>query len=447
MISRLRAWLNSMQAYMIGFAFSVIIVLTIVSVITVEFAGPPRRAPISIYDLARVINGEDTARVGLLGEFEKSAGPTVPVPSTFAERELSKILAADLRIPPGSVRIYMGNRSITYLDYVERQLELYKRDGKASPLISGTVVAGIRQPDGKWHVFARGSADGFLDVWLLLRASPWLGGLVLVPFSMWFSTIIARPVRAFAQAASRVGDGQQQFPVPVVGPNETRVAAIALNEMQARIRHFLRERATLVGAIAHDLRTPLHNLRFRIAGTPEKVRIAAEADILQLDQLINSILDYVENEGKALSLDAIDLTSLLQSLVDDNSDLGRNISFTGDHVRIEGDILMLRRLFSNLISNAFKFATAVTVTLSSTMSDATIQMLDDGPGMSPADLARAFEPFFRGERSRNRETGGIGLGLSIARSIAEAHSGILTLENAVGGGLLACVTLPLKHPN
>ena len=445
MIDRIREWMNSMQAYMIGFAFSVIVVLTCVSMIIIEFTGPLRRGPLSMYELSLVVRGEEPARARLRGEFEVSLRPSARLPSTTVEQGLSKILAEDLGRPADSVRVYIGNRSITYFDYLNRQVQLYTRDGRHSPSVSGTVIAAIRQGDGRWQVFSRKSQEGFQDVWLLLRASPWMGALMLIPFSMWFSTRISRPVRAFAQAASRIEGGRQPLPVPVVGPNETRVAAKALNEMHSRILTFVRERTTLVGAIAHDLRTPLNNLRFRIAGAPDSIRAAAESDIKELDQLIDTILEYVENEGKPLAIEVLDLTSLLQSLVDDSSDIGREISLTADDVQVEGDLLMLRRLFSNLIGNAFQFANAVSVDLKGDASHATVEILDDGPGMPAADLERAFEPFFRGERSRNRGTGGIGLGLSIARSIVEAHCGDLTLENASEGGLLARAIIPVKH--
>lgn len=434
-----------MQAYMIGFAVSVILVLTLVSVSFIHLAGPQRRAPLSMYDLSLVIRGEEPARVGLRSEFETIERQSAPPPSTEIEEGLASVLADDLGIPADNVRVYIGNRSITYLNYVERQLKLYARDRRASPTVTGTVIAAIKRTDDHWQVYSRESENGFQDVWLLLRASPWMGALVLVPFSMWFSTIIARPVRAFALAVARIGSDRRPMPVPVIGPNETRLAANALNEMQSRILTYVRERTTLVGAIAHDLRAPLNNLRFRIAAAPDPVRTAAEADIKQLDQLIDHFLEYVENEGKPPAIETLDLTSLLQSLVDDNSDVGREISLSAEPAQLEGDFLMLRRLFSNLISNAFKYAETVSVRLLTEDSRAMIEILDDGPGMPAADLERACEPFFRGERSRNRATGGIGLGLSIARSIAEAHHGDLKLENAAGGGLLVRVTLPLKH--
>jgi two-component system, OmpR family, sensor kinase len=445
MISRISTWVRSMQAYMIGFAMSVVVVLTLVSLIIIELAGPPRRAPVSIYDLALVIQGRQPARDGLLNEFEFSHRRSAPGAESDVERRLARVLAEDLGTSAESVRIYLGNRSTAYFDYVERQLLLYEQDGRDSPTVSGTVIAAIRQSDGNWQVFARESQNGYQDVWFLLRASPWIGALVLIPFSMWFSTLIARPMRAFTQAVRRLGSQARPVTVPVVGPNETRIAALALNEMQDRILAFVQERTTMVGAIAHDLRTPLNNLRFRIAAAPESVRAAAESDIEQLDSLINSILHYVENEGRPLSIEILDLTSLLQSLVDDNTDRGRDVTLNAENVMAEGDIVLLRRLFSNLINNSVQYSNKVMVSLKADGGNAIVEILDDGPGMPVADLARAFEPFFRGERSRNRETGGVGLGLSIAQSIAQAHRGSLTLENTADMGLLARVVLPLNR--
>ncbi len=445
MIRGFRAWLNSMQAHMIGFALGVIVVITALSISLITIAGPPQRSPMTIYDLSRVIRGLEPARTGLAQEFTRTKASHAREPASEVERQLSGFLARELKVPAADVRLYLGNRAPSHLAYVARQAALYAQDGGSSPIVQGTLIAAVRQADGTWNLYVRRSKAGFENYWQLLRASPWLGFLIVVPLSMWFSTLIARPVRAFAAAASQAGDGRREFPVPVEGPTEIRVAARALNEMQARIRDFVRERTALVGAIAHDLRTPLNNLRFRIAGAPDEVRIPAEADIRQLELLINSTLDYVESDGRILTIDPIDLGSLLESIVDDSRAQGQVAFTAAAPVRIEGDILLLRRLFANLIGNALKYASTVTVALAATPTEAIVEIRDDGPGIPPADLARAFDPFFRGERSRSRTTGGIGLGLAIVRSVAETHGGTVTLENLPAGGLLARVALPLRH--
>jgi two-component system OmpR family sensor kinase len=449
MIARMRAWLNSMQAHMIGFAFGVIAVLTAMSVAIIVIAGPPQRSPMTVYDVSRVVRGLEPAREGLAAEFTRSRTARVEDMGSAVERRLAAILAEDLEVPPDNVRLYLGNRTPSFLEYLERQATLYPRDGRGGGIIDGTVVVAVRTPGGNWNVHERRSRTGFENAWQLLRASPWLGFLVVIPFSMWFSTLIARPVRAFALAAGRVGGGKE-FPVPVAGPTEIRIAAKALNEMQARIRAFIQERTALVGAIAHDLRTPLNSLRFRIAAASDDVRIPAEKDIKQLDRLIASILEYVESDGRTLSVERIDLASLLQSMADDLHDLGVevdvDIAAGSPQVIIEGDLLLLRRLFANLIDNAAKYASHVSIKLTATPVRTIVEIADDGPGMTPADLALAFEPFFRGEPSRSRTTGGIGLGLSIAKSVAERHSGQITLANRAGGGFAVRVVLPASGP-
>lgn len=444
MIARFRVWLNSMQAHMIGFAFALILVVTILNVAFVVFAGSPRRSPLTVFDIARVVRGLPPAQESLANQFTRSTTNSARVPASEVERQLSRFLAKDLNLPPDDVRLYLGNRSATHFTFLRKQAALHLREGGSSPAIDGTVVAAIRQPNGMWDVRVRRSKAGLENYWNLLRLSPWLGFLVTIPLSMWFSAKLARPVRAFVRAASQVGGGKA-FAVPVVGPTEIRVAANALNEMQARVRATIQERTALVGAIAHDLRTPLNSLRFRVARAPDDVRVAAENDIKQLDRLINSILEYVEGEGRALSVETIDLSSLLLSLVDDLRDRGIAIQFDPIPVQIAGDLLLLRRMFANLIDNAVRFAAHVSISLTSTATEAVVEIADDGPGMSPPDLARAFEPFFRGEPSRNRTTGGIGLGLAIAKSVAESHGGQIFLTNDAGGGLIVRVVLPTGH--
>lgn len=444
MTARLRIWLNSMQAHMIGFAFGVIAIMTAMSVVFVVIAGPPQRSPMTIYDVSRVVRGLPPAQADLAAEFTRSVSTEARLPPSEAERHLSRVLAKNMKLPSEAVRVNLGNRSAGYFDYVERQAALYDQDGGASPILSGTVEAAVRRADGTWEIYERRSKTGLADYWNLLRASPWLGFLILIPLSMLFSAWLSRPVRVFAQAAGQVGGGKE-YPVPVAGPTEIRVAAKALNEMQARIRAFVRERTALVGAIAHDLRTPLNSLRFRIARAPDDVRVPAEEDIKQLDRLIGSILDYVESGGRRLSVDTIDLTSMLQSLVDDLEDQGFAIEFEALPVNIQGDLLLLRRMFANLIDNAVKYGSRVAISLRTVADQVRVEIADDGPGLSQPDLAKAFEPFFRGEPSRNRATGGIGLGLAIARSVAEAHGGQIILSNAAGGGLVASVSLPFRQ--
>jgi two-component system, OmpR family, sensor kinase len=440
----LLAWLNSIQARIIGFALGVILLVTAVSFAIAQLSGPAR-TPVSIYDLAKVMRGARPAQSDLAKQFKRFVRSDMPDHESAVEARLAGILARELDISGDDVRLHLGNRSDTYFDYLRRQLDNYDRDGRASPIVSGRVTAAVRRADARWEVFDRPGRPGRRDPWQLLRASPWLGALLVIPLGLWFGTLLARPVRDFARAARRAGDGRAEVRVPVAGPTEIRIAAEALNEMQARIGNYMQERTALVAAIAHDLRTPLNSLRFRLAGAPPAVRDPAEKDVEQLDALINAILDYVESDKKILKVEPIDLTSLIQSIIDDLlSELDVDMEHL-DELKIEGDILLLRRLFSNLLLNAAKFATQVYVRVQADSSNAIVEIADNGPGMSPADLSLAFEPFFRGERSRSRSTGGVGLGLSIVKSTVEAHGGTVELTNRPAGGLLARVALPMRQ--
>ncbi|RYG88502.1 ATP-binding protein [bacterium] len=138
--------------------------------------------------------------------------------------------------------------------------------------------------------------------------------------------------------------------------------------------------------------------------------------------------------------------SLLQTLADDCRDGGANVAFTAARkITVRGDIVRLRRLFTNLLENAIKFGNRVALAYDRDGEDVVVDFVDDGPGMAEEDLPRAFDPFFRGERSRNRSTGGIGLGLAIAESAARAHDGTIELRN-VPGGFRARVRLPMGAP-
>jgi two-component system OmpR family sensor kinase len=440
----LLAWLNSIQVRMVGFALGVILVVTAVSIAIVQLSGPAR-TPVSIYDLGKVMRGVKPAQSDLAVQFERRAVTDMPDDQSPIEARLARLLAMELGTSPDNVRFRLGNRSDTYFSYVGRQLDSYDRDGRASPILSGGITAAWRHSDGRWEVFERASRPGMRDGWQLLRASPWFGAVLVIPLGLWFGTLLARPVRTFARAARRAGDGRTELPVPVTGPTEIRIAAEAVNEMQARIREYMRERTTLVAAIAHDLRTPLNNLRFRLATAPPAIRDPAEGDVEQLEALINAILDYVESDRKELTVELVDLTSLVQSIIDDMPATSRIEMNEVGEVKIEGDILLLRRLFSNLIANGAKFATKVEVHLRSEERQAVVEIVDNGPGMSPSDLSLAFEPFFRGERSRNRSRGGVGLGLAIVKSAVEAHGGEVTLTNRPEGGMIARVSLKNRH--
>jgi two-component system, OmpR family, sensor kinase len=213
--------------------------------------------------------------------------------------------------------------------------------------------------------------------------------------------------------------------------------------MQARLNRYVDDRTMIIGAVAHDLRTPLMRLALRLDQAPEPLRRACEGDIRDMQAMISATLAYVRDVGEPASRRPLDLRSLAETVTDDLSDRGEPVTLApGLPVVIEGNSAAMKALVTNLVSNALKYAGSAEVSLWREDQVATIEVCDNGPGIPPEDLERVFEPFYRGERSRNRDTGGFGLGLASVRAVARAHGGEVTLENRGSGGLCARVTLP-----
>jgi signal transduction histidine kinase len=305
-------------------------------------------------------------------------------------------------------------------------------------------TVGLKQPNGQWTLVTP-THRAMLAPWQQ-RVLIWFGlsALAVAPISYLFARRLASPFAIFAAAAERLGRDPRAPPLTVRGSAEIRMATSAFNDMQNRLRRYVDDRTSMIAAIAHDLRTPLTRLRFRVESAPEELRAKMSADIDQMEAMIAATLAFVRDTASEPQRSRLELSSLLESVVDDMADTGANVKFEpAERVVLNGDSLALRRLFSNLLENARKFGGAARANLSVRDGSAVVEIDDDGPGVPPAELERVFDPFYRREPSRNRQTGGIGLGLSVARSIARSHGGDLVLENRVGGGLTARATLPL----
>ena len=232
--------------------------------------------------------------------------------------------------------------------------------------------------------------------------------------------------------------------MPAGGPREVRRLAAAFDAMRDRLSRAYEARATMLAAIAHDLGTPLTRIGFWLDRLPEEERVRAVADMAEMRAMIGSVLSFAR-DGIAGRQVRLDLGSLLDVLVEDMAVVGHPVTLadSGPRAVLLGDPVALRRLFANLIENALRYAGPAEVAWTCADGWAEIQVQDHGPGIDPVLLPRLFEPFVRGEPSRNRDTGGSGLGLSIVRAIAEAHGGTAGLANRPGGGAVATVRLPL----
>jgi signal transduction histidine kinase len=371
--------------------------------------------------------------------------PPRPALEGFAIPSIRVRLAADLGVPATNV-VVAGERG----PLSDRRVGRILRDRAASMgvreeehFLVAPFQVGVRQPNGAWLVVR--SHPVLINDWQK-RVALWfvLSAIAMAPVVWIFARRLSRPIGLFADAAERLGRDPRAEPLALKGPAEIRVAATAFNEMQGRLRRYVEDRTAMMGAIAHDLRTPLTRLRFRIEGLPEDQRAKMSSDIDQMEEMISAALRFVRDETRPAERTPLELSSLLESLCDEMAETGAKTEVeSGEKVVLEGDPMALRRLFSNLLENAVKFGGRARARVFRDNANAVVEIEDDGPGIPPADKERVFEPFYRREPSRSRQTGGIGLGLAVVRSIARGHGGDVDLVNRDGGGLTARVQLPL----
>jgi signal transduction histidine kinase len=260
------------------------------------------------------------------------------------------------------------------------------------------------------------------------------------------SRMATRPITRLADAARELGENINRAPLDEThGPVEVRRAAAAFNAMQARIRHHMQERTHMLAAISHDLQTPLTRLRLRL----EKVGDAALReklieDMQAMQAMVREGLDLAHSIDGNDARERIDVDSLVGSLCADAREAGHSVDVNGETgVAVMASPTALRRCLGNLIDNALKYGQRAELTVSRDGGNVLVNVRDFGPGIPAAELERVFDPFYRLEDSRSRETGGTGLGLTIARNIATRLGGSVTLRNHPEGGLEARLALPV----
>jgi signal transduction histidine kinase len=252
------------------------------------------------------------------------------------------------------------------------------------------------------------------------------------------------PLKRLAQAAKNLGNDINHPPLQLTGASEIRQASAAFNAMQARIRQYIAQRTEMLAAITHDLQTPLTRLRLRLEKvTDEELQQRLIGDLSAMQEMVREGLDLARSTDTNETMQALDLDSLLDSVCADATDAGQDVELIGRvAMRAFGRPMGLRRCLVNLIDNAVKYGHNARVTAERTKGATRIRIRDSGPGIEAAELARVFEPFYRVESSRSRESGGTGLGLTIARNIAEQHGGTISLANHPEGGLEVTLILP-----
>jgi signal transduction histidine kinase len=239
-------------------------------------------------------------------------------------------------------------------------------------------------------------------------------------------------------------------PLPEKGPTEVATAARAFNTMAERIRRFVSDRTQMLAAIGHDLRTPITRLRLRAEFLEdEELRKKMLADLAEMEAMVTTTLTFARDDAATEPSVPLDLAALCRTVLDEAQDAHPDVeesAFTyrgPERLTVHARPVALKRALANLVGNALAYGGAARVKLDPPAGGiARLEVQDDGPGVPETELEAVFAPFRRLEGSRNRETGGVGLGLPIARNILRAHGGDVVLRNKPGGGLSALVTLP-----
>ncbi|WP_270937363.1 ATP-binding protein [Falsiroseomonas oryzae] len=292
-------------------------------------------------------------------------------------------------------------------------------------------------PPRPWH------SETFLAAFVLMT-------LAAAGLTLWAVRRLTRPVRDLAAAADRLGRDVNAPPLPENGPSEVATAARAFNTMAERIRRFVGDRTQMVAAIGHDLKTPITRLKLRAELLDDdEQRAKILSDLEEMEAMIGATLAFARDDAAAEPSVPLDLAALCRTVLDEAADANPDLpeaafAYAGpEHLTVRARPVALKRALANLVGNALAYGNAARLELAQAApGQLRIAIDDDGPGVPESELEAVFQPFRRLEASRNRETGGTGLGLTIARNILRAHGGDVVLRNRPEGGLRAVVTLP-----
>ncbi len=318
--------------------------------------------------------------------------------------------------------------------------------GRHRGRLHASVFVQVRLQDGSWAIF---------DSQLQPEAWTWpyramLSVLVLIVTVVLLAVFgvrwVTRPLKNFSIAATELGKNINRPPLPEIGPLEVVQAAKALNGMQTRLSRYLHDRTRILAAMSHDLKTPITRMRLRAELLDdEPIREKFIRDLSELEKMVTGTLDFMRGIETTEVIQPLDINALIESLQDDARESGHSISLIG-HASAPYPCRpqAMKRCLSNLLENAIKYGSSAQVQVMQLPASLNIVISDQGPGVPEHELERLFDPFYRLESSRNRDHGGTGLGLTIARSIAEQHGGTLTLKNGFQSGLECHLDLPLR---
>jgi signal transduction histidine kinase len=309
------------------------------------------------------------------------------------------------------------------------------------------LIVSAELSQGRWvNILWPLPSSDWRPVWGVLWQTAIIFAALLLA-AIWIGRYAARPLRALTDAAARFGpDAAAADPVPAQGPEDIRRLIASFNDMRRRIIEMLAEKDRMLGAIGHDLRTPLASLRLRAEGVEdEQERERMIATIEEMTGTLEDILSLARAGRSSEAPERVDLAALVDAVAEDLRALGHDVTVEeGDRLPVRLRPILVTRAVRNVIDNAVKYAGRARIRVRREGEAAIVEVEDEGPGIPEEDLGRVMEGFVRLETSRNRGTGGSGLGLTIARAILREEGGELGLENREGGGLKATLRLPIR---
>ncbi|HEY3799660.1 MAG TPA: ATP-binding protein [Caulobacteraceae bacterium] len=438
----------------LGLVLATLVAVVVAASIMIINIPPP---PPDVYTVAEVAQAVRTGHTAQSVEGRElivghQAPSTLTPPPGRRHLQFREGLAKVLGIDPSMIVIVQNQTRIVAFG-AEQDRPRPPRPPGAPPALNGPppeqanlfgpFQLSIRQPGGQWVTVSprRPLIDGWQQRFLLVLA---VAAFAVTPLAWWFARRIAAPIVAFARAAERLGRDPDAPPLDMHGSTEVDAAVAAFNLMQQRLKRYVTYRTTMIGAIAHDLRTPLTRLKFRLEAAPDDLRAKLVADIDEMEAMIASTLAFVQDATRPGSRTKLEVASLVETVMDEAAETGADAAVEWvERTVVDGDPIALKRLVTNLVDNALKFGSCARGRVFSEGGMAILEVDDNGPGVPETEIERAFEPFQRLESSRSRETGGAGLGLAVVRAIARGHGGEVTLQNRSEGGLRARVSLPL----
>lgn len=440
---------------------TVILSLAAVQLITALLILNTHRSGVSMYSGPWLLNRiEEAVRTGRSEALTLSLEPSMtmrdalPLPHQILRRQIAERLGMDLSAITLSSTLFADElaeppRFVPIPD--EKEDPAAWDPSQIGVMAPGGMVIGVKRPDGAWlRLATRGANDapergGRILIWLAL-----VGLAIAVP-SIWTARKLVRPLEELAAAAERIGIDRSAPTIQETGPKELRTIAQAFNRMGGRLKRFVDDRTQMIAAISHDLRTPITRMRLRaefVVDPEQQARMLR--DLAEMEQMVASTLAFSSSDAHQEDRVLTDVAALIADICEDAAEVGSQVTYVGPyHAALACQPMALRRVVSNLVDNALRHGSPpVTVTVTNERDAVLIDVADRGSGIPAADHERVLQPFIRLEPSRNRETGGTGLGLTIARTIVHAHGGSLTLINLKPRGLQVRLLMPkaLREP-